>query len=57
MRPLFNVPGAGARLGYGDSLRVSLGAALSARLKDDSFATKTEAERLMCFCNTSDPCS
>ncbi|MGI6620334.1 MAG: sporulation integral membrane protein YlbJ [Bacillota bacterium] len=56
MRPLFNVPGAGAFvLAMGIASGYPLGAALSARLKDDKLATKTEAERLMCFCNTSDP--
>lgn len=56
MRPLFNVPGTGAFvLAMGIASGYPLGAALSARLKDDKLATKTEAERLMCFCNTSDP--
>ncbi len=56
MRPLFNVPGSGAfTLAMGIASGYPLGAALSARLKDDNMATKTEAERLMCFCNTSDP--
>ncbi len=56
MRPLFNVPGTGAFvLAMGIASGYPLGAALSARLKDDNLATKTEAERLMCFCNTSDP--
>ncbi len=56
MRPLFNVPGTGAfALAMGIASGYPLGAALSARLKDDNLATKTEAERLMCFCNTSDP--
>lgn len=56
MRPLFNVPGTGAfAMAMGIASGYPLGAALSARLKDDNLATKTEAERLMCFCNTSDP--
>lgn len=56
MRPLFNVPGTGAFvLAMGIASGYPLGAALAARLKDDGLATKTEAERLMCFCNTSDP--
>ena len=56
MRPLFNVPGTGAfALAMGIASGYPLGAALSARLKTDDLATKTEAERLMCFCNTSDP--
>lgn len=56
MRPLFNVPGTGAFvLAMGIASGYPLGAALAARLKDDNLATKTEAERLMCFCNTSDP--
>ncbi len=56
MRPLFNVPGSGAfAMAMGIASGYPLGAALSARLRDDNMATKTEAERLMCFCNTSDP--
>lgn len=56
MRPLFNVPGTGSfTLAMGIASGYPLGAALSARLKDDGLATVTEAERLMCFCNTSDP--
>lgn len=56
MRPLFNVPGAGAfSFAMGLASGYPLGASLSARLKEDGLATKTEAERLMCFCNTSDP--
>ncbi len=56
MRPIFNVPGTGAFvLAMGIASGYPLGAALSARLKIDNLATKTEAERLMCFCNTSDP--
>ncbi len=56
MRPVFNVPGAGAFvLAMGLASGYPLGAALSARLKQDGMATKAEAERLMCFCNTSDP--
>ncbi len=56
MRPLFNVPGTGSFvLAMGLASGYPLGAALSARLSQDGLATKTEAERLMCFCNTSDP--
>ncbi len=56
MRPVFNVPGAGSfTLAMGLASGYPLGAALSARLMEDNLATKTEAERLMCFCNTSDP--
>lgn len=56
MRPVFNVPGAGSfTLAMGIASGYPLGAALSARLKEDGLSTKTEAERLMCFCNTSDP--
>ncbi|MGE5578807.1 MAG: sporulation integral membrane protein YlbJ [Bacillota bacterium] len=56
MRPVFNVPGTGSfTFTMGVASGYPLGAALSARLKDSSLATKTEAERLMCFCNTSDP--
>ena len=56
MRPLFNVPGAGSFvLAMGLASGYPLGAALSARLKDNGMASKTEAERLMCFANTSDP--
>ncbi len=56
MRPLFNVPGAGSfTMAMGIASGYPLGAALSARLKDEGLANKTEAERLMCFCNTSDP--
>lgn len=56
MRPVFNVPGTGSfTLVMGVASGYPLGAALSARLKEDGLATKTEAERLMCFCNTSDP--
>lgn len=56
MRPVFNVPGTGSfTFAMGIASGYPLGAALSARLKDNGLATKTEAERLMCFCNTSDP--
>lgn len=56
MRPIFNVPGAGSfTMAMGIASGYPLGAALSARLKDAGLANKTEAERLMCFCNTSDP--
>lgn len=56
MRPVFNVPGTGSfTLAMGIASGYPLGAALSARLKDDGLATTAEAERLMCFCNTSDP--
>lgn len=56
MRPVFNVPGTGSfTFAMGVASGYPLGAALSARLKDSKLATKTEAERLMCFCNTSDP--
>lgn len=56
MRPLFNVPGTGSfTMAMGIASGYPLGAALSARLADDGLATKSEAERLMCFCNTSDP--
>ncbi len=56
MRPIFNVPGTGSfTFAMGIASGYPLGAALSARLKDDGLATRTEAERLMCFCNTSDP--
>ncbi|HHW19102.1 MAG TPA: sporulation integral membrane protein YlbJ [Firmicutes bacterium] len=56
MRPIFNVPGTGSfAMAMGIASGYPLGAALAARLKDDGLATKTEAERLMCFCNTSDP--
>jgi sporulation integral membrane protein YlbJ len=56
MRPLFNVPGSGSfTMAMGIASGYPLGAALSARLKDQGLANKTEAERLMCFCNTSDP--
>jgi sporulation integral membrane protein YlbJ len=56
MRPLFNVPGTGSFVfAMGLASGYPLGAALSARLNQDGLATKTEAERLMCFCNTSDP--
>jgi len=56
MRPLFNVPGTGSfAMAMGLASGYPLGAALSARLKDDGLASKTESERLMCFCNTSDP--
>lgn len=56
MRPVFNVPGTGSfALAMGLASGYPLGAALSARLKDSGLATRVEAERLMCFCNTSDP--
>lgn len=56
MRPIFNVPGSGSfTMAMGIASGYPLGAALSARLTDDGLATKAEAERLMCFCNTSDP--
>lgn len=56
MRPVFSVPGSGSfTMVMGIASGYPLGAALSARLVDDNLATKSEAERLMCFCNTSDP--
>ncbi len=56
MRPLFNLPGAGAfviAVGYTSGFPIS--ASLAARLRKDGFCTRSEAERLMCFTNNASP--
>lgn len=52
MRPLFNVPGAGAfALTMGLSSGNPLGAAITADLRKKNLCSKTEGERLICFTN------
>ena len=56
MRPLFNVPGAGATaIALGITSGYPVGAKLSAELYESGDCTKEEAERLLSFTNTSGP--
>ena len=56
MRPLFNVPGVGSFvMAMGLASGYPLGAILTANLRRKKLCSKTEAERLMSFCNTADP--
>lgn len=56
MRPLFNVPGAGAiAIALGITSGYPVGAKLSAELYESGDCTKEEAERLLSFTNTSGP--
>ncbi|ADU51050.1 sporulation integral membrane protein YlbJ [Thermaerobacter marianensis DSM 12885] len=56
MRPLFNVPGAGAFVvAVGLASGYPLGAVITARMRQQGLLSKTEAERLMSFSNTADP--
>ncbi|MHB1126006.1 MAG: sporulation integral membrane protein YlbJ [Bacillota bacterium] len=56
MRPLFNVPGAGAfvlAMGYTSGAPIS--SMLTARLRKENICTRIEAERLMSFTNNASP--
>ena len=56
MRPVFNVPGTGAfALSMGMSSGYPTGAKIVSDLREEKLCTKTEAERLLSFCNTSGP--
>ncbi|HEY8489107.1 MAG TPA: sporulation integral membrane protein YlbJ [Thermaerobacter sp.] len=56
MRPLFNVPGAGAFVvAVGLASGYPLGAVITTRMRKQGLLSKTEAERLMSFSNTADP--
>lgn len=56
MRPLFNLPGAGAfvmAVGFTSGFPIS--ASLAARLRREKICTRFEGERLMCFTNNASP--
>lgn len=56
MRPIFNIPGAGAFVvAMGLASGYPVGAALTAELRRRELVSRTEAERLMSFSNTADP--
>ncbi|MGI6143260.1 MAG: sporulation integral membrane protein YlbJ [bacterium] len=56
MRPIFNIPGAGAFvMAMGLASGYPVGAALTAELRRKGLVSRTEAERLMSFSNTADP--
>ena len=56
MRPLFNVPGCGAfAVALGITSGYPVGAKISNELYESGECTKTEAERLLAFTNTSGP--
>ncbi len=56
MRPVFNVPGCGSfALAMGFSSGYPVGAKIVSDLREQKLCTKTEAERLLSFCNTSGP--
>lgn len=56
MKPLFNVPGAGAFvLTMGFASGYPMGAKLTTRLREQNMITKVEGERLVSFTTTSDP--
>jgi len=56
MRPVFNIPGAGAFVvAMGLASGYPVGAALTAELRRKELVSRTEAERLMSFSNTADP--
>lgn len=56
MRPLFNVPGAGAFvLAMGITSGYPTGAILTARLRQEGVLSRAEAERLITFTNTAGP--
>ena len=56
MRPIFNVPGAGSfAMAMGFTSGYPMGAKVISRLREQKLCTKTEAERLMSFCNNSGP--
>jgi sporulation integral membrane protein YlbJ len=56
MRPLFGVPGCGAfAFAMGISSGYPVGAKITTDLRNNNMCTKTEAERLLSFSNTSGP--
>lgn len=56
MRPIFNIPGAGAFvMAMGLASGYPIGAVLTAELRRKKMISKVEAERLMSFTNTADP--
>ena len=56
MRPLFNVPGAGAFVvAMGLASGYPIGAVLTGKLVRDGTLHPAEGERLLGFCNTADP--
>lgn len=56
MRPVFNIPGAGAFvMAMGLASGYPIGAVLTAELRRKEMITRVEAERLMSFTNTADP--
>lgn len=56
MRPLFNVPGAGAfAMSMGLASGYPMDAVITARFRQNKLCTAVEAERLLSFTNTADP--
>lgn len=56
MRPIFNVPGTGSfAMAMGFTSGYPMGAKVISRIREEKLCTKTEAERLMSFCNNSGP--
>ncbi len=56
MRPLFNVPGAGAfALSMGLAAGYPMDAVITARFRKNGMCTRVEGERLLAFTNTADP--
>lgn len=56
MRPLFNVPGAGAFvMVIGFTSGFPIASTVTAQLRQQGLCTRVEAERLMCFTNNSSP--
>lgn len=56
MRPVFNLPGVGSFvMAMGLASGYPIGAVLTSRMRKQNLCTKTEAERLVSFCNTADP--
>lgn len=56
MRPVFNVPGAGAfvmTMGFSSGYPIS--SKITTRLREQKLVTRAEGERLVCFTTTSDP--
>ncbi len=56
MRPLFNVPGAGAfAMSMGLAAGYPMDAVITARFRKSGMCTRVEGERLLAFTNTADP--
>lgn len=56
MRPLFNVPGAGAfALSMGLAAGYPMDAIITSRFRKQNLCTRVEGERLLAFSNTADP--